>query len=90
MSNSISSIKPGSSSPSRVRLTLPDTGHMRSAPSGAAFKVSVPAVPFSQASTWCGCRSTGMRSWIARVSALASVTMIVQERTGSPVSMSFH
>lgn len=65
-----------------VLLTRRDTGHMRSLLSADNRSSSVPRAPPSQSSEVGGSRSTGMRLWIARVSALASVTMIVHDCRG--------
>jgi len=80
----------GSSSAVPVLLTRLDTGHMRRRSSAAGLRSSMPASPFSHGPISALSSTTGMRSWIGRVSALASVTMMVHEVMGSPVSGFFH
>jgi len=89
VSSETSSISFGSST-LPVRLTRFDTGHSRRRSSGADRNNSVPASPLSHGPKSFGSMSTGMRSWMARVSELAAVTIIVHERTGASVSISVH
>src|SRR5215471_4010371 len=65
-------------------------GHIRRRSSAAGFSSSVPAPAFSHRPISALPSTTGMRSWIGRVNSFASVTMIVHEITGSPVSGFFH